>query len=411
MFEGTHNVISLHRCLRPLRSLVVAGAQASIPNSKESPARARARGLLGGSAEMIVVMATYVTMMGMLAPSVQLAQTLSMGAVAAWELRIIRDAAYAYIRDYWTTVYAWAATPQTLPISTLQTAGYLGNNFGSGNNPFNQSHVIVLAQAGVQQLTGAVLTTGGRALSVTTVDLVANWIGEYAGYVPYSTDPYTCSPSPCIKGVGMMWSLAMSAFTSLGVSVTPGHLASGIFFTQGMATSPFLSRYNTGDPDATTMHANANWNGNSLLNALNVNATTFGDATNPTTYYLTPAGTSNVVALTATGPIQADTVTAGTMMSSPAYYHVSDARLKDVDGPVQNACEKLAALDGVQFHWKDTPGSGGPAGEADMGLLAQEVAKVFPEAVGQLPNGYMAVKYDVLMAPMLECMKDKGVVK
>jgi hypothetical protein len=365
--------------------------------------------MFGGTAEMILVVAVYAILMGMMGPSIQFAQSLVLGAVAAGEVRIIRDAAYAYIRDNWATVYAQAATPQLLSIATLQTAGYLGNGFGSGNNPLNQSHVIVIQQAGANQLTGAVLTTGGRAFSELSLRTVASLIGDYSGYVPYSTDPVGCSPTPCLKGVGAAWSLNLAAFSG-SVNISSGHIGSGIYFTQGSAAAPYLYRYVSADPDGNTMHTSANWNGNNLTDAANISATTqvsaptFADYSAPTVYYITPAGTSNVkeldaTTLTATGTVSGNTVNATTSMTAPVYYHVSDARLKNIEGRVADACERLSRLDGVDYNWKRN-------GKAEMGVVAQQVADAFPRAVGRLPDGTLAVKSDELLAPLIECLRD-----
>ena len=42
----------------------------------------------------------------------------------------------------------------------------------------------------------------------------------------------------------------------------------------------------------------------------------------------------------------------------------------------------------------------------DMGIIAQEVEKFFPEIVVTRPNGYKAVKYEKLVAVLIEAIKD-----
>ena len=41
----------------------------------------------------------------------------------------------------------------------------------------------------------------------------------------------------------------------------------------------------------------------------------------------------------------------------------------------------------------------------DVGVIAQEVEKVLPEAVAQRPNGIKAVKYDRLTCLLIEAVK------
>ncbi|WP_432467145.1 tail fiber domain-containing protein [Enterobacter roggenkampii] len=55
----------------------------------------------------------------------------------------------------------------------------------------------------------------------------------------------------------------------------------------------------------------------------------------------------------------------------------SDADKKDDIKPIEGALEKVMALDGVTFNWKDS-------GLPSAGVIAQELIKVLPEAVGSV---------------------------
>lgn len=80
-----------------------------------------------------------------------------------------------------------------------------------------------------------------------------------------------------------------------------------------------------------------------------------------------------------------------------AYFHSSDERLKKDIKSLDNV-EKLQKIRGVKFHWKDQENS-----NYSMGLLAQEVEKIFPEAVTTNPKtGYKMVAYDLMVAPLIE---------
>ncbi len=81
------------------------------------------------------------------------------------------------------------------------------------------------------------------------------------------------------------------------------------------------------------------------------------------------------------------------------YYHTSDMRLKSNIHPVEHALDKLLALHGVEFNWKKD-------GQADMGVVAQNVAEVFPNVVTKNSEGMMSVEYDSLVGPMIEAMRD-----
>ena len=45
----------------------------------------------------------------------------------------------------------------------------------------------------------------------------------------------------------------------------------------------------------------------------------------------------------------------------------------------------------------------------DIGVIAQEIEKVLPEIVTTRDNGYKAVKYERLVALLIECVKDQQI--
>jgi hypothetical protein len=67
--------------------------------------------------------------------------------------------------------------------------------------------------------------------------------------------------------------------------------------------------------------------------------------------------------------------------------------------------QKLLKLQGVTFEWKDPVATGGIAGK-QMGLVAQEVQKVFPEWVGTGGDGNLFVQPVGLEAVMIEAIKE-----
>lgn len=81
----------------------------------------------------------------------------------------------------------------------------------------------------------------------------------------------------------------------------------------------------------------------------------------------------------------------------------SDAALKKDIAPVENALDKISRLNGVSFEWKD---NAQPTDHRKhIGVLAQEVEKIFPESVyGQ--EGAKGVDYPSLIAPLIEAVKE-----
>jgi hypothetical protein len=85
-------------------------------------------------------------------------------------------------------------------------------------------------------------------------------------------------------------------------------------------------------------------------------------------------------------------------------YYTSDKRLKDNIKPISSALEKIDSLNGVEYDWNtelQTVHSG-----HDVGVIAQEVEQVLPEAVVTRDNGYKAVNYDKVIPLLLQAIKE-----
>lgn len=79
----------------------------------------------------------------------------------------------------------------------------------------------------------------------------------------------------------------------------------------------------------------------------------------------------------------------------------SDAGLKKDIVPVTGALDKISRLKGVTFEWKDTTIDT----KKHMGVLAQDVEKIFPDAVHG-KEGAKGVDYPSLLAPLIEAVKE-----
>ena len=84
----------------------------------------------------------------------------------------------------------------------------------------------------------------------------------------------------------------------------------------------------------------------------------------------------------------------------------SDKRLKDNIVKIENPIEKIKKIGGYNFKWnklgeKNTINKG-----KDIGLIAQEIEDVFPEATTTRDNGYKAVQYEKMIPLLVECIKE-----
>jgi len=124
------------------------------------------------------------------------------------------------------------------------------------------------------------------------------------------------------------------------------------------------------------------------------------EGTGGTNYFAAAVGIGNpspAVALDVTGDIRGTGVVATW----------SDARTKKNIKVIPDSLNKILHLRGVGFDWrtdefpdkkfKTTP---------DIGVIAQEVEKVFPEVVKTSSDGYKSVGYAQLVAPLIEAVKE-----
>ncbi|WP_161973553.1 tail fiber domain-containing protein [Pantoea agglomerans] len=77
----------------------------------------------------------------------------------------------------------------------------------------------------------------------------------------------------------------------------------------------------------------------------------------------------------------------------------SDEKLKDNIMPLRNQLKELLKLKGVSYTWKDN-------GAKDIGLIAQDVEKVYPELVIE-KNGLKQVDYQKLIGPIVEALREQ----
>jgi hypothetical protein len=87
-------------------------------------------------------------------------------------------------------------------------------------------------------------------------------------------------------------------------------------------------------------------------------------------------------------------------------YSTSDRRLKENITPIANAIDKVKALTGVEFDWKEeTKHVHGYEGH-DSGVIAQEVKEVMPTAIRENESGYLSVRYEKLIGLLVESVKE-----
>ncbi|MEA9355928.1 tail fiber domain-containing protein [Bacteriovorax sp. PP10] len=96
----------------------------------------------------------------------------------------------------------------------------------------------------------------------------------------------------------------------------------------------------------------------------------------------------------------------GTVAGTSAYATTSDGRFKKDITVIPNALEKLTSLEGVYYFFRsDEFPEKNFSHHREMGVIAQKVEKVFPEAVSRDDKGFRSVAYTMLIAPIIESIK------
>jgi len=84
-------------------------------------------------------------------------------------------------------------------------------------------------------------------------------------------------------------------------------------------------------------------------------------------------------------------------------FYSSDEKLKDNVTPILNPLDKIQAIGGYEFDWNDKSDHKGH----DVGVIAQEIEKVLPELVVERDSGYKAVRYEKIVALLIEAIKQQ----
>ena len=79
----------------------------------------------------------------------------------------------------------------------------------------------------------------------------------------------------------------------------------------------------------------------------------------------------------------------------------SDIRLKNINSHIENAVEKLSTLQTINFSYKDDKFK-----KQNIGLIAQEVEKIFPELIDKNGDGMLGVRYTELVPVLIKAIQE-----
>jgi hypothetical protein len=90
-------------------------------------------------------------------------------------------------------------------------------------------------------------------------------------------------------------------------------------------------------------------------------------------------------------------------VTAASFLYSSDRRLKKNIQPLEHSLEKVMQLNGYTYDWINPKTKA--QDRKQIGVMAQEVESVFPEAVEQSQDGIKRVNYPLLVAPLISAIK------
>ncbi|MDD5489726.1 MAG: tail fiber domain-containing protein, partial [Candidatus Moranbacteria bacterium] len=85
----------------------------------------------------------------------------------------------------------------------------------------------------------------------------------------------------------------------------------------------------------------------------------------------------------------------------------SDARLKTVQGSYARGLDEILALNPQYYHYKSTNSLGLASQETVVGVMAQDVQRLIPEAVKMTPSGYLSLTQGPIFYAMINAVKEQ----
>ena len=168
--------------------------------------------------------------------------------IAATHHTTVANAAAAYIKDHYSELLLGVpnvGNTTTVSFDTLKTKGYVPPSLSS-TNIWDQKLALRVRRASVNpkvvQLEGLVIGEGGKTVTHEIAREISQKIGAEGGYTVNAGD--FCGTRK-VTGVTLcgtrgVWERPLSDF---GTAVPAGHIASALFFKDGMVVNDYLYRH------------------------------------------------------------------------------------------------------------------------------------------------------------------------
>ena len=282
------------------------------------------------------------------------------------------------------------------------------------------------AFASASSYSGSFYTTINTAIgNITTAQNSAN--GAYASASAYSSS--FAAATTTINGTGVKIgttntiTAAANTLTDfkLPTTVTGSSLTSVGTITTGVWNGTAIANGNLANSSVTVTAGTGMSGGGAVALGSSVTLTNAGVTSNVAGTGVSVSGATGAVtisigqAVATTDNVRFNSVGVGMAASATAgridaagdvvAYSSSDKNFKENITPIENPIEKIRKISGNTYDWKaDLKDVHGYEGN-DVGVIAQEIEEVLPQIVTTRENGYKAVKYEKLVALLIEGIK------
>lgn len=189
----------------------------------------------------------------------------STDTIARSQLAQFRQATTEFSRSQYSALLAEAvagggSTARTA--AELRAAGALPATFPD-TNPFGQVYRAIYRVDTPGRLDWWAAAVGGAPPVEDRVAGIAEAFGADGGYVSRKTPTR-------LRGVGNTFDIPVASVTVGGVGLPAGSIAVASYYSSSSVLTNYLYRYDIGIPEANTMHAAINMNGQRITDALDV---------------------------------------------------------------------------------------------------------------------------------------------
>jgi len=294
---------------------------------------------------------------------------------------------------------AWENTNTSVGYQSLQGSTNPANNYGLNNTAI-----------GYQSLMNNTVAYGNTALGYRSLFNTTTGYDNVALGNQTLTGNSTGNNNVAIGTMSLNYNT--TGWTNIAIGTNALYNNTGGYDNVAIGSSALYN--NTTGAGLTAIGVNAGNTDNSITTPDGLyNATAIG--------YMAQVQTSNALILGGTGSyavnvgigttypwyrlhVNGDAYVSGDLMVGGTYYNWSDVRLKTKIETLTDVLSKLDQLRGVTYEFKDQEKyAKGP----QVGVIAQELQKVFPQLVKTEKDGYLSVNYTNLTAVLIQAIKEQ----